>query len=113
MVIDEVGGCGDVDGCQRGIAHAHTRLVVDDLAIRLDTDTALCLQTGRDAFLFHTLHGGYELMAIHVTRGDQRTVKGDVEGEGTCLISLQVYNDDIVSLRGKAGTFKGRISDTV
>ena len=69
VVVDEVGGGGDINGGRCGIAYAHALLAVDHLTVGLHTDATLCLKPGRDAFLFHTLDEGGQLVAIHLTGG--------------------------------------------
>ena len=102
VVIHEVGGCGDEEGCRGCIADRDTLLAIDDLTIREHLQTTFRVETSGHTLMFYTFDEGSQLMPIDLARGFQLAVETDIEGQNTLLTGLDPHDNRIVGLRGKA-----------
>src|SRR5574344_2827221 len=92
VVVDKVGGSGNVESGCRGILHTDGLPFEFYLAIGLYQHLALCFQTGLDTFMVCTIHDSRHHINLSVTLGNDRndfrrqwTIKTEVERKGFLL----------------------------
>ena len=109
MIVDEVGGRRDVEGCSRGVCHVEPFFAPGDVAVRPDHHAAVGLQSCRDAFLLHACHGGRKHAELTLSAcGDaaddlrlHRTREVDAHRQGAFPAGRHVADDDVIGKRGK------------
>ena len=113
VIVHVIGSGGDIERRSSGVVHRYRRGLMLNLTVRLHQDATLGFQTSLDAFLFHTVNNGCQLVDasfdafMFENRKDlcnQLAVEAHVELQLALLRGFQSYDDDIICLRSKDGT---------
>ena len=117
VVVDVVGGGNDIERGGGGIVDLIRVDLAFYLAIGFNPDAALGLQTSLDALLFDALDNGSQFVDLNALAlsyskhiGLQLGIEMDIELQLTFFAGRQAYDDGMIGLRGKDGTF---VTDTI